>query len=293
MISKDDLMDIKTEKKANKKLMTTIHIYYLILLLILIAKFMFWDVEHLDDYIFGFFYLIILFIIMEMMLKITFDKKTLFIWMGQTFFYTLFLFLEYHIIVKIFILYQVLAGAFASAQQIKIFKKQNEKVKFLSFHDEMTGLYNRRYFENKLQEFNNPDFYNLSVIIADINNLKIINDNYGHKKGDQYIKETADLLKSVTREKDIISRIGGDEFAIILPDTNKKECSQIIKRIKKKAKKHPEKYFSIAFGYIYNSQKYKTLEAMINAADRKMYHNKKEIKQKLNLNFKRENSWNN
>ncbi|WP_166638082.1 GGDEF domain-containing protein [Halanaerobium saccharolyticum] len=286
-------MDIKTEKKANKKLMTTIHIYYLILLLILIAKFMFWDVEHLDDYIFGFFYLIILFIIMEMMLKITFDKKTLFIWMGQTFFYTLFLFLEYHIIVKIFILYQVLAGAFASAQQIKIFKKQNEKVKFLSFHDEMTGLYNRRYFENKLQEFNNPDFYNLSVIIADINNLKIINDNYGHKKGDQYIKETADLLKSVTREKDIISRIGGDEFAIILPDTNKKECSQIIKRIKKKAKKHPEKYFSIAFGYIYNSQKYKTLEAMINAADRKMYHNKKEIKQKLNLNFKRENSWNN
>lgn len=286
-------MDLKIEEQPNKKLMLTIHLYYLILLLILIEKFIFGEVESLDDYIFGLFYLVILFFIMEMMLKITFDKKTLFIWMGQTFFYTIFLFLEYHIIVKIFILYQVLAGAFSSAQQIMNFKKQNEKVKFLSFHDEMTGLYNRRYFENKLEELNNPSRYNLSVIIADINNLKIINDNYGHKKGDQYIKETADLLKSVTREKDIISRIGGDEFAIILPDTNKKECSQIIKRIKRKAKKHPEKYFSIAFGYIYNSQNYKTLEAMINAADRKMYHNKKKIKQNLNFNFKRKNSWNN
>lgn len=286
-------MDLKTEKQPNKKLMTTIHIYYLILFLILAAKFIFEEVKNLDDYIFGFFYLIIDFFILEMMIKITLDKKSLLSWMGQTLFYTIFLFLEYHIIVKIFILYQVLAGAFTSGQQIKIFKKQNEKVKFLSFHDEMTGLYNRRYFENKLEELNNPARYNLSVIIADINNLKIINDNYGHKKGDQYIKETANLLKSVTREKDIISRIGGDEFAIILPETNKKECSQIIKRIKKKTKKHPEKYFSIAFGYIYNSQKYKTLEAMINAADRKMYHNKKEIKQKLNLNFNRENSWNN
>lgn len=284
-------MNLKTEEKTSQKLMNFIHFYYLILVVILISKFIIGEVKYIEDYIFGFLYLIILFVIMEMMLKITFDKKNLFIWMGQTFLFVIFLFLESYNIVKIFILYQVLVGAITSGQQIKVFKEQNEKVKYLSFHDEMTGLYNRRYFENKLEELNNPTQHNPSVIIADINNLKVINDNHGHKKGDQYIKTAANLLKSELREKDIIARIGGDEFAIILPDTNEEECLKIIKRIKKKTKRHSEKYFSIAFGYIYNSQKYNSLEEMIIAADRKMYHNKKEIKQKLNLNFQRKESW--
>lgn len=281
-------MNFKIEKSASKKLVHAVYFYFLMFLLILIAKFIFGEVNNPDDYFFGFLYLIILFIIMHTMLKLTYDRKSLFIWLAQVFLLVIALYFEYHNLVKFFILAQVLYGALSSSQQIKDFKKQNEKIRYLSFHDEMTGLYNRRYFENKLEELKNPARHNPSVIIADINNLKVINDNQGHKKGDQYIRSAANLLKSVLREKDVVSRIGGDEFAIILPDINKKECSQIIKRIKKKVKRHPEKNFSIAFGYIYNSQKYNSLEAMINAADRKMYHNKKKIKQKLNL--KRENS---
>ena len=281
-------MDIGTKKNFRQKISYAMYTYFLMLLLILIAKFIFGEVKNTDDYIFGFFYLVILFFIIKMMFKINYDKKSLFIWLTQILLYEIFLFFEYHNIVKVFILYQVLAGALSSGEQIKTFKRQNKRIKYLSLHDEMTGLYNRRYFENKLEELNNPTRYNLSVILADINNLKVINDNQGHKKGDQYIKSAAELLKSETREKDIISRIGGDEFAIILPDTNKEESAQIMKRIKKKVKSHSEKYFSIAFGSIYNSQKYNSLEEMINAADKKMYHNKKKIKENLNFDLLQE-----
>ena len=277
----------------NKKDSFLIYTFLAINGIILLSKIHFETLNNRVDYLFGFSYFLIFIIIYDNFIKDLDDRKGLFIWLVQVLSYVIFLYLEFYIIIKIIILFQVLFGVISSGQQIKAFKKQNKRIKYLSFHDEMTGLYNRRYFENKLDELKNPERHNLSVIIADINNLKVINDNHGHKKGDQYIKSAANLLQSELRKKDIISRIGGDEFAIILPDTNKNECAQIIKRIKKRVKRHPDKYFSIAFGYIYNSSNYKSLEEMINAADRKMYHNKKKIKKKLNLNLKRETGWTN
>ncbi|MFW6281038.1 MAG: GGDEF domain-containing protein [Halanaerobium sp.] len=284
-------MKTSTGNSQSRKVIIFNYIFLIISGLILLAKIIFGEVGDQTEYLFSFSYFLIFFIMFDNFLKDSDNIKEILIWLVQVLLFVIFLYFEFYLIIKAFILFQVLYGVIASGKQIKIFKKQNEKIKYLSFHDEMTGLYNRRYFENKLRELNNPTLYNPSVIIADINNLKIINDNQGHKRGDQYIIKTADLLKSVTREKDIIFRIGGDEFAIILPDTNKEECKQIIDRIKTKVKKHPEKHFSIAFGYVYNSQKYNSLEGMINAADRKMYHNKKKIKQKYNLNLKRGESW--
>jgi diguanylate cyclase (GGDEF)-like protein len=259
--------------------------------LILISKLFFGTLNDQTDFLFGISYFLLFIIIYDNFLKNSDDKKAFILWLAQILFYVVFLYFESYLIIKTIILIQVLFGVISSGKQIKAFKRQNEKIRYLSFHDEMTGLHNRRYFENKLEALDDPKKHNPSVIIADINNLKVINDNHGHKIGDQYIKSAANLLKSELREKDIISRIGGDEFAIILPETNKEECKKIITRIKEKAKKHPEKYFSIAFGYIYDSSKYQSLEAMINAADRKMYHNKKKIKEKFNLDFKRGESW--
>lgn len=259
--------------------------------LILISKLFFGTLNDQTDFLFGISYFLLFIIIYDNFLKNSDDKKAFILWLAQILFYVIFLYFESYLIIKTIILIQVLLGVISSGKQIKAFKKQNEKIRYLSFHDEMTGLHNRRYFENKLEDLDDPKRHKPSVIIADINNLKVINDNHGHKKGDEYIKSAANLLKSELREKDIISRIGGDEFAIILPETNKEECKKIITRIKEKAKKHPEKYFSIAFGYIYDSSKYQSLEAMINAADRKMYHNKKKIKEKINLDLKRGESW--
>lgn len=279
------------KKLKNKKINVLIYTFLLVNALILLSKLFLGTLTNQTDYLFGFSYFLIFFIIYDNFLKDSDDRKAIIPWLAQILFYVIFLYFEFYIIIKSIILIQILLGVISSGKQIRAIKNQNEKIRYLSFHDEMTGLHNRRYFESKLEDLDDPKQHNPSVIIADINNLKVINDNHGHKKGDQYIKSAANLLKSELREKDIISRIGGDEFAIILPETNKEECKKIITRIKEKAKKHPEKYFSIAFGYIYDSSKYQSLEAMINAADRKMYHNKKKIKEKFNLDFKRGESW--
>ncbi|PTW02789.1 diguanylate cyclase (GGDEF)-like protein [Halanaerobium saccharolyticum] len=284
-------MNFEFKNLSNKKISTLTYAFLTINGLILTSKLFLGTLNDQTDFLFGFSYFLLFIIIYDNFLKNSDDKKAIILWLAQILFYVIFLYFESYLIIKTIILIQVLFGVISSGKQIKAFKRQNEKIRYLSFHDEMTGLHNRRYFENKLEALDDPKKHNPSVIIADINNLKVINDNHGHKKGDEYIKSAANLLKSELREKDIISRIGGDEFAIILPETNKEECKKIITRIKEKAKKHPEKYFSIAFGYIYDSSKYQSLEAMINAADRKMYHNKKKIKEKINLDLKRGESW--
>jgi len=284
-------MNFEFKNLSNKKMSILFYVFLTINGLILISKLFFGTLNDQTDFLFGISYFLLFIIIYDNFLKNSDDKKAFILWLAQILFYVIFLYFESYLIIKTIILIQVLLGVISSGKQIKAFKKQNEKIRYLSFHDEMTGLHNRRYFENKLEDLDDPKRHKPSVIIADINNLKVINDNHGHKKGDEYIKSAANLLKSELREKDIISRIGGDEFAIILPETNKEECKKIITRIKEPAKKHPEKYFSIAFGYIYDSSKYQSLEAMINAADRKMYHNKKKIKEKINLDLKRGESW--
>ncbi|MGM0500325.1 MAG: GGDEF domain-containing protein [Bacillota bacterium] len=269
-------MEVRIEKFMQKIL---IKIFYL-LFFILLLKFIYLKVDNAADYLFGLAYFGILIIIFQYILINSYDQNHIIIWVTQIILYMPLLFLEYYNIVKVYIIIQILIGIIFNHQQINLLKRKNEEIKYLSFHDEMTGLHNRRYFENKLAELNNPAEHNLSVIIADINNLKTINDNHGHKKGDQYIKSAAELLKSELREKDIISRIGGDEFAIILPHTDKEKCKRIVKRLKKQIEDHPEKHLSIAFGYVHHNQQYNSLEEMIKNADKNMYYNKNKFKEK-------------
>jgi diguanylate cyclase (GGDEF)-like protein len=273
-------MELRKEKFKQSNFIKGAYFLFFILFLIILFKLIFTKVDDTADYLLGFAYYSILILTFKYILKDSYDKKTLTIWLTQLIFYISFLFLEYYNIVKIYIIIQMSIGLILNFQQINLLKIKNEEIRYLSFHDEMTGLHNRRYFENILEELNNPVEHNLSVIIADINDLKIINDNHGHKKGDHYIKSAAKLLKSVLRKKDVISRIGGDEFAIILPDTDQEMCKQIINRLKEKIEKKLENNFSIAFGYVHHSQQYDSLEEMINNADKNMYYNKKKFKEK-------------
>jgi len=114
-------------------------------------------------------------------------------------------------------------------------KSVEEKLLYLSFHDNLTGLYNRSYFEEELQRLNTTRQLPLSILIGDIDGFKLVNDAFGYKEGDALLKSIAKILKSSCRSEDILARWGGDEFVILLPKTDVKGVQEIIARIEEKS----------------------------------------------------------
>lgn len=110
-------------------------------------------------------------------------------------------------------------------------KAMEKKVKFLSFHDRVTGLYNRAFFEEELTRLDTARQLPLSIIIGDVNFLKLMNDAFGHSEGDRLLVQVAAILKECCRKEDVVARLGGDEFAILLPRTNRRSTMEIIERI--------------------------------------------------------------
>ncbi len=119
-------------------------------------------------------------------------------------------------------------------QDITDRKQAEEKIRYMSFHDTATGLYNRRYLENELQRLDVERQLPLSLVMADLNGLKLVNDTFGHRSGDELLKQAAAVLKESCRQEDIVARWGGDEFVVFLPQTGFEEAEEIIKRIKVK-----------------------------------------------------------
>lgn len=128
---------------------------------------------------------------------------------------------------------------------------QNEELLSMSYHDKLTGLYNRRFYEEALARLDKTKTLPYTIIIGDINGLKLINDSFGYDKGDELLKQTAHILKAGCRAKDIIARLSGDEFVILLPKTNSLEAARVLKRIYALALKEKTGPIdiSISFGY--------------------------------------------
>jgi len=163
-------------------------------------------------------------------------------------------------------------------------KRIEEKIRYLSFHDALTDLYNRAYFEEELKRYNFPRYYPLSIMMVDINGLKVINDTLGHYEGDKLLQHFASLLNSISRKGDVITRLGGDEFAILLPSTTSQEAHRICERIRKICEEDSIKPIclrpSIALGDATQKGEYQNTEALLKEADKRMYQDKNKNKVK-------------
>jgi len=134
-------------------------------------------------------------------------------------------------------------------------KKTENELLFLSYHDQLTGFYNRRYFEDRLRNLDKEANLPLSIIICDINGLKLVNDSFGHDFGDRLIKRAAETIREACRADDIVSRIGGDEFAVILPNTDVEILLSIVNKIKSLAQKQKVENIDLSLSCGYDTKK--------------------------------------
>ena len=157
----------------------------------------------------------------------------------------------------------------------------NDREKML-YKDMLTGLYNKNFFDEELSRLDTKRQLPISIIMGDINGLKLINDAFGHQMGDNTLKRAAEIMTSSFREEDIVCRVGGDEFIVLLPKTTGDTALKVIERVKNKCEINPLDFLriSISFGVATKESKDTDIYTVLKKAENKMYFNKlKESKQ--------------
>ncbi|MPM02991.1 hypothetical protein SDC9_49250 [bioreactor metagenome] len=155
-------------------------------------------------------------------------------------------------------------------------KEKQRRIEYLSFHDQLTGLYNRRFFEEELKRIDVARNLPLSFIYADVNGLKMINDAFGHEAGDELIELVAQVLKTECRADDIIARIGGDEFVILLPKTPEPSVDKLVGRISEIINRHSimNVQVSVSFGWDTKTKAAQPAMEVMKSAENLMYQRK-------------------
>lgn len=171
---------------------------------------------------------------------------------------------------------QKIIGVSVITNDITRRKKVEEEIRYKSFRDTLTGLYNRSFFEEEMKRLDTKRQLPLSIIIGDLNSLKLTNDAFGHIEGDKLLRKMAGVFKDVCREEDVIARWGGDEFAVLLPRTDNKTAIAICVRIREACREinYIIVPLSIALGVGTKTKIDTDIKKVIREAEDKMYTNK-------------------
>jgi diguanylate cyclase (GGDEF)-like protein/PAS domain S-box-containing protein len=152
-------------------------------------------------------------------------------------------------------------------------KEQRKKIEYMSFHDSLTGLYNRRFFEEELLRLDTPRNLPISIVMGDVNSLKLTNDIFGHAFGDMLLEKVTEVMQKVCRADDIIARWGGDEFVILLPRTGPEDARGIVERIQSEVAKQQIRAIrgSLSIGFDTKRQPQEDIMQVLASAEARMY----------------------
>lgn len=156
--------------------------------------------------------------------------------------------------------------------------KMEKQIEYISMHDALTGLYNRSFFEDKMQTFDNISFIPVGVIVCDLDGLKLVNDSLGHEAGDRLLIAAARLVENHSTTDDIVARIGGDEFAMLLPnsDTGRTQTivAGIVQSVEEYKQNNPHSLLSLSIGFEIKTDNEMSLNETLKKADHNMYREK-------------------
>ena len=169
-----------------------------------------------------------------------------------------------------------ISGAVFTFRDVSEKRAEQRKIEFLSYNDVLTGLYNRRYIEETIKVLDTRKNLPLTVFSLDVDGLKLANDAFGHELGDQLLKSVAGILKLSCRPEDIIGRMGGDEFCILMKKTDENDSAKLKDRILNELsnlKQYPLKV-SLAIGFAVKHSPEDDIKTIMMIADNRMYQDK-------------------